>query len=163
MTVLDIQDEYVQSVFTGLEEFEKELEKEVPNPSRTRLISTTEEYSPTELSDMLQAFGSYVSTLTHMEALLEAQCHALKESYKTGISIAASRLESRTTTQSGREAEVLSGEELFRQTRRLQIDHESRLILIKGWRSSYDNAWATISRIISLRIGEASLQTGRHP
>lgn len=150
-------------VFKNLDQFELDLEQLVPNPGKQRLVDITREYTPTELSDILQAFGSYLATIHHMEGMIEAQCHALKEGLRTGLAVAATELESRTTTQSGREAEILASNDLFRHTRKMQIDHEATLLLLKGWRESYETAWSTISRIISLRIGEVSLSTGRHP
>ena len=147
--------------FDKLDAFEADLEKMMPNPGKVRLIDINKEYSPTELQDMLQHFGSYLATLHWNVAMIEAQTHALKESLKTGLQVRVVGADPKLTV-SAREAEVLAGDELLRDTRRLQIDNESVLILAKGWLSAYEAAYAAISRIVSLTIGEASLQTGRH-
>lgn len=151
------------SVFHSMDEFEEELEKEVPNPSKTRQIDINKEYTPTELRDLLQHFGSYLSTLHRIEARVEAQAHALKSGFNTAMAVAAARSQSKSTTVSAREAEVLVGNELLKQTRRMQIDQEAMHILIKGWVASYEAAYTAISRIISIELGEVALQTGRHP
>lgn len=151
------------SVFQQLDQYEVELAALVPNPSNTNLIELNREYTPTELQDLLQKYGSYLSTIHYIEGKLEAQCHAIKESFKTGVSVAMAESELSATSVTGKEAEVVAGSEIFRETRKLQIANESQLLLLKGWRESYETAWNTISRIITLRMGEAGLSTGRHP
>lgn len=149
------------TVFQQLDEFERELGEAVPNPGTGRLIDIDREYNPTELQDILQRFGSYLATLNVAVAKIEAQTHALKESYKTGMQVAVASRDPKATL-SARESEVLSAQELFRETRRLQISNEAILLLAKGWLASYEAAFQTVSRLITLRLGEASLATGRH-
>lgn len=152
------------SVFHKLEDFEAELEQLIPNPHKQRLIDLDTEYTPEDLENMLQKFGSYLASLHHTEGMLEAQCHALKQGLKTGmdIAIAQNSTINKIPTVSGRETAMLSGQEVFRDTRKMQIEFESTLLLVKGWRNAYEQAWTTTSRIISLRIGEAGLQTSRY-
>lgn len=150
------------SVYKRLDSFEKELENLVPHPGKQRLIDVNKTYTTVELRNMLQAFGSYLSTLHHMEGMIEGQCHALKEGFKTGLQVAVSEHESKNSTVSGKEGEVISKNDLLKQTRRMQIDQEACLAVVKGWRESYEQAWATVSRLITLELGEAELATGRH-
>lgn len=150
------------TVFKSLDEFVEYLKRFVPDPSEERLVAIDKEYNPIELQDLLQKFGSCLSILYREEGILEAHCVALKESYKAGISVAIAQSESKATTHIGKESEILAENNTFRNTRKLQIVAESQLELIKGWRHSYEWAWDTISRIISLRLGEASIATGRH-
>lgn len=142
-----------------LDEFEADLERMMPHPGKVRLLDLDREYTPTELRDLLQRFGSYLSNLHHLEAMIEAQGHALRESYKVSMGVAIRDLEAGTLRD--REAEVLSGSETFKQTKRMEIEHQSTLTLIKGWRVAYEQAWSTVSRLISLTIGEVQLQTSR--
>lgn len=149
------------STFKTLDEFEAELDKLVPNPANTRQIELDQEYTPEELRNLLQHFGSYLTTLNGLEARAEAQCHALKEGFNTGIKIAVANAADKKGTVSAREGDVLAASDLFKHTKRMQIDNESVLLLIKGRRSAYEEAWATTSRLISLMLGEVQLQTPR--
>lgn len=150
------------TTFKKIDEFEADLEKMVPHPVKSRLIDIDKEYLPSELSDLLQKFGSYLAILHHTEGVIEAQCHALKEGFKTGLSVATARHESKATAVTAKEAEVLAGNELLKQTRRLQINNEACLIIVKSWRQSYEQAFATASRLVTLMLGEAQLQTTRY-
>lgn len=151
------------TVFKDIDDYEREIGKIIPDPVKNPLIQTDHEYTPTELSDMLQQLGSYLSILYAHESKVEAHCNALREGFKTGLQVAMARYETESKTVKGQEAEILSGNELFLQTKRMEIKDESILLVISGWRKAYEQAYATISRIVSLRIGEVSLQTGRHP
>lgn len=151
------------TVFKDLEEFERDLEAQLPNPSKSRLIDTEREYSPKELNDAMQIFGGYLSILYHLEGKCEAQCHALKEGFKNGMIVAMARSPSASSTLTAKEGEILSENQLFSDTKKLQIKHESTLMLIQGWRKSYEQAFATISRIVTLRGSEAQFQTTRYP
>lgn len=151
------------TVFKDIDEIEIDLEKLMVHPGKERLIEIGKEYNPTELRDMLQTFGSNVSTLHVIEGKISGHCHGLREGFKTGMAIAIARLDSKAATITAKENEILDKQELFRDTKKLQIKNEACLELVQGWRKAYENAWSTVSRIISLEIGEASLQTGRHP
>lgn len=150
------------SVYESLHEYENDLKQQIPHPGEYRLLKLEGEYTPTELSDMLQHFGSYLATLHYLEGMLEAQCHALKEVFKTALQVSMASGESEAKTVAAREGEAIASNELLRETRRNQIEMEAKLLLLKGWREAYDIAWSTTSRIITLRGGELALQTGRH-
>lgn len=150
------------SVYKRIADFEQELTKLMPNPGNYRLIDLDKTYTTAELRDMLQRFGSYLSTLHHMEGLVESRCHALKEGLKTGLQVAMSQHEAKASSVAEKEGQVMFGSETLKQARRMQIDEEACLAIVKGWRQSYDQAWNTVSRLITLEIGEASLATGRH-
>jgi len=148
------------TVFNKIDEFEKELSRLVPNPDH--ILNTNKEYTPNELRDLLQRFGSYLSTLHNLEGKMEAQSHAVKEGYKAGMSVAVAKSESKATSVSGKENEVLANNEIFKDAKRMQIDYECQLLLLKGWRQAYEQGWATVSRLITITIGEANLQTSRY-
>lgn len=150
------------SVYKRLSDFEDELSALVPNPAKQRLIDVKDSYTTTQLRDMLQHFGSYLSTLHNMEGLVEARCHALKEGLKTGLQVAVSQSESKASSVTAREGEIMSTSEVFKMTRKMQIEEEACLLLVTGWRKSYEAGWNTISRLITQEMGEASLATTRH-
>lgn len=150
------------STFKKLDDVELDLERLMPNPGKVRLLDLEVEYSPYELRELLQRFGSYLATLHHMESLIEAQGHALKEGFNNGMKVAMAQTTSKETTVTGKESEILASNEVFKHTKRMQIDHEATLLLVKGWRQSYEQAWSTVSRLMSLVIGEAQLQTNRY-
>lgn len=137
-------------------DIEKELTSMgIPDPSKYRLISIDHQYTPSELRDLLQKFGSYLSNLFAVEQKLVAQNHALKEGLKTGLKVAMQNLEDKKGSVTDRESEVLSNNELLLNTRRLEIDTASLMELVSGWRKAYESAYATASRLITLMIGEA--------
>jgi hypothetical protein len=76
------------------------------------------------------------------------------------MSVATTKVEA--SSVSGKEALVLADNETFREIRKMQIENEAILLCLKGWREAYEAAYTSISRIVSLEIGEVSLQTGRH-
>lgn len=150
-----------QETFKKLDEVEAELEIQCPNPRKVRLIEIHKEYNPTEIQDMLQAFGSHIAYLTAFVATLEAQTHALKETYKAGIQVAVSKIDPKLSL-TAREGEVLATQDIFNSTKKLQIVNESALIMAKGWLEAYEAAYTTVSRMVTLLVGEQTLQTGRH-
>lgn len=150
------------TVFKNLDSFEQELRGMMDDPYSTRLYDWNKEYTPVELRDLLQKFGSHLATLHRLEGRITAQCVALKQGYQTGIKVALTRTDSRETTVSGREAEILANNDLFSNTKKIEIDNEALLEMIKGWRNAYQIAWETVSRIITLSGQEVAIQTSRH-
>jgi hypothetical protein len=143
------------TTFEKIDEVVQNLEKMgIPNPSGTYLIDINKEYSPEELRSLLQRFGSYLSILYGLEGKVEGQCHALKEGYKTGLQVALVRQTTNGKTVKDREGEIVSGNDMFLTTRRMEIDNESVLKVIQGYRKSYESAYNTISRLITLMLGE---------
>lgn len=144
----------VQLAQEKLDEFQKSLEMLVPNPSGYRLLDLNREYTPQELRDLLQKYGSYVATLCSLEGRLEAESVLVDKGLKTGLSVAVTQLDSKTTTVSGREAEILASNEMFRDLKKLQIYNEAYMALLKGWKDAYQQGYSTVSRLISLLLGE---------
>lgn len=140
--------------------FERDLAKMVPNPRQQRLLDLDKDYTEYELQGLLQKFGSYLATLDSMEGKMESECHLLKEGLKSGVAVLAAKSESKEKTITAREAEVLADSSGLRVIRKWQIENEACLLALKGWRRAYEDAYAATSRIISLRVGELSLQTG---
>lgn len=150
------------TVWAAVDEVEKSLETFMPNPAKTLLIEERE-YTPTELQDLLQKLGSHLATLHSLLGKNYATAHALKEGFNGAVKVGIAQLEgSKTRTVKDKEGQLMAGNELLRQTKRMQIQSDSVAIMLKGWVDSYEIAWQTISRIITLKMGEASLQTGRH-
>lgn len=144
-----------------VDDFEAGLEKLVVNPRKERILPIDREYTPVELRDMLQRFGSSLAILSSMEGKIESECHLLKEGLKTSTAITVVKEKPKTGSVSGDEAFVLEGSEALRHIRKLQIYNESVLLALKGWRRAYDDAYVSVSRMISIQIGELTLQTGR--
>lgn len=140
----------------------KDLEKIAPNPITTRVIEYDKEYTPQELRDLLQRFGSFLSTIHPLEARIEAECYAIREALKTGMAICIANLDEKGTVKD-REAMVMASNEGLRKTRMLQIDNESSLIIVQGWRKAYESAYSTTSRLITLALGEAEFMSSRVP
>lgn len=137
-----------------LDEFQKSLEMLVPNPSAYRLLDLNREYTPQELRDLLQKYGSYVATLCSLEGRLEAEYVLVDKGLKTGLAVAVSQLDSKTSTVSGREAEIYASNEMFRDLKKLQIYNEAYSSLLKGWKDAYLQGYSTVSRLVSLLLGE---------
>lgn len=157
------EDSYtLQNTYQKLDALVLDLEKIAPNPTKYRLIDLDKEYTPQELRDLLQKFGSYLSSIHPIEARIEAECHAIKEGLKTGLSIAVVK-EEKNGTIKDREAYVLSINEALKKTRMLQIDNESSLIIVQGWRKAYEAAYTCVSRIITLELGEMQFADSRTP
>lgn len=149
------------TVWAALDQIELSLEQHMPNPSKIALIEERE-YTPTELQDLLQKLGGHLATLHTLLGKNYATAHSLKEGFKGAIRVGMVDMETKETTIAGKEAELMAHSELLRQTKRIEIQSEASISLLKGWVDAYETAWQTISRIITLRMGEASLSTGRH-
>lgn len=149
------------TVFHSMEEVEQELEKIMPHPAKVALIEERE-YTPTELQDILQMLGGHLALLHSLVGKNIGSVHALKEGYNAAIKVGLVDVETSETTVTGKEGQLLFGNELLRETKRRQIQSEAVLAMLKGWIDAYDIAWQTVSRVITLRMGEASLSTGRH-
>lgn len=137
-----------------LDQFQAQLEQLVPNPSGYRLLDIGKEYIPTELRDLLQCYGSYLANLHALEGRIEAEALIVDRGLKTGLSVAVGQSDSKATTITAKEAEVFASNPAFRDLKKLQIYNDSYLALIKGWREAYSSAYATVSRLISLLLGE---------
>lgn len=143
--------------YQKIDGIEKELTAMgILDPSKYRLIDPEHQYTPDELRSLLQRFGSFLSNLHAIEQKLVAQNYALKEGLKTGLKVTASKTESKAKSVGDRDAEILSSNELLLETRRLEIDTGSLIELVSGWRKSYESAYATTSRLITLLLGEAA-------
>lgn len=143
----------VTSAQEKLDEFQKSLEMLVPNPSGYRLLDLNREYTPQELRDLLQKYGSYVATLCSLEGRLEAESVLVDKGFKTGLAVAITQLDPKATV-SAREAEILATNDTFRDLKKLQIYNEAYMALLKGWKDAYTQAYTTVSRLISLLLGE---------
>lgn len=144
-----------------LDDFQTRLETTVPCPYG-RTLELGRDYTSVELENLLQTFGAHLANLFATEGRIKAECHLLKEGYKNGMRVAVARHGSLAdTTVSGREGQILSENESFRNVLSLLIKNEAALELIEGWRRAYDQAYASTSRIVALQIGEMNMQSGR--
>lgn len=149
------EDYSIEGARLKLDEFQSQLEQLIPNPSTYRLLDLEKEYTPTELRDLLQRYGSYLSNLYALEGRIEAEALLVDRGFKTGLAVAVAQSESKTSTISGKEAEILASNSAFRDLKKLQIYNDSYITLIKGWREAYQQGYNTVSRLISLLLGEA--------
>lgn len=146
----------------SLDDFKESLGKMVPNPAACIWLEPNKEYMPVELRDFLQTFGGYLGTLYGIEGQIKAECHIIKEGLKTGLSVAMVNSEGKHPTVKDKEASVMAGNEMLLHYRKLQIQNEACLELVTGWRQSYDALYTAVSRIITIQMGELTLQTGRY-
>lgn len=149
------------SVFDEMDSVEASLEKEMLNPAKARLINHNQEYTGAELRAQLQYLGSCLSVLHATVAKTEAQGYALDESFKMGMKVAIKDVAGPTLAE--RESTVLTQNEVFRKTKKMGINHEALLILLKGWVKAYEAAYTAISRMLSMDLGEMGMQTSRLP
>lgn len=146
------------TVFKSLDELEAKLTKVMLNPDQQPLLDDRDK-SPSELSELIQRYGGYISYLQGIAGRLRAEALALRESYKTGMAVSTAAI--KTGSEKAKEAQVLESNELFRQTKRLEIQTEAALEMVEGWIKAYDIAWQSVSRTVTLHMGDVSLQTGR--
>jgi hypothetical protein len=147
----------IASARKDLDEFVKILEQIAPNPASNRLLAIDHEYSMVEIRDLLQHFGSYLASLIGIQGRIEAEQTIISKALKIGISIAILKPEIQSTTISGKEAELLSQDDGFAETKRLEIKNEARLTLVKSWVKAYEAAYTAASRIFSVDSTEANL------
>lgn len=150
------------SVFAAMEDVEHQLEQLMPNPGKHTLIERGKEYTPQELESLLQDFGGYLSLLHVMLGKNAGSAHALKQGYNASIQVGLANQEAKQGSVTAREGELLADNELLKQTKRMQIQSESIMEMLKGWVDAYENAWNTVSRMITVQMGEAAMSTNRH-
>jgi len=150
------------TVFKDIDAIEIELEREMLNPAKARLIEHNREYTPVELRGLLQLFGSNLAILHAIQAKTDAQGYALDESFKVGMKIAIKEIPGGDTIAS-KEGTILQQNALFKQTKRMAINHESVLITIKGWVKAYEAAYTAVSRMLSMDLGEMEMTSVRIP
>lgn len=151
------------TVYEKLDDYERTTLRAIcPSPGATPLLDIGREYTATELADLLQHFGSYLASIHYQEAMLGSKVHALKESYRTGMQVAMARQDTKSKSVGAAEGEILASNDQFSNLRKMQIEAEAALILVKGWIESYEAAYNTISRLITLHGVDVSLATGRH-
>jgi Arc/MetJ family transcription regulator len=151
------------SEFPVLSQWEAYLESRVPSPIKNRLIQVDNEFTLSELKDMLQILGSHIATLVAIAGKQQAECHLLKETFKKSMSRALANHRSEATQVTIKEAEVLEASEVLQLIKDDQLESEACFMFTKSWVDAYEDAYTSISRIVSVELGEASLQTGRHP
>lgn len=156
------EDFSIASARQKLDNFKDQLEKLVPNPGANRLLDLNREYTPDELRSLLQQFGSYISSLAAVVGQIEAEHLIVSEGLKTGMEIAMEQMELKGTTITQRKAELMANDSRFADLRKLEIMNEAMLALVRGWLKSYESAYASVSRIITLFIGETTVQSGRY-
>lgn len=146
--------------------FVVELAKICEDPSTVRLLKIGEEYTPEQLQELLQRYGSYIGSLINTEKKIGADIYLLKQSYRTGMDIAMAKevFPATVTAQRTREAFILAKDEMgapYRTAKTLLIKEEACYQVVKGWREAYEAAYAAVSRIVSLVVGEQGMQGGQ--
>ena len=148
------------TVYTRIQDFETELETIVPNPRSYRLLAIGEEYTIEQLGALLQNYGSYLSTLHSYKGIIKGQTHGLKQSFSEGLKVAMAQLGGGGTNAS-KEGQVMAENETLGLAKKMQIEQEAVFEVVDGWIDSYQIAWDTISRLITIHMGEVALQTNR--
>lgn len=143
---------------TFLADFETRLNDYVPNPTARRLVSGEVEYTPEELTGMLQAFSGYIASLSGLLGKMEAEDNIMKKGYRNTLRIAVAGFQSRANSVSGKEAEFLASDEgaTYRKVAGDIIKQESCMMLTRGWLKAYESAYTGISRVITVMESEAN-------
>lgn len=114
-----------------------------------------EEAGVDELTKALQWYGSWLGYLEAQVGVLLGRHVALKEGYESGLNVAMASLESGTAkTIKEKEGYVLASNVLLRQARYQLIETEVLLETARKHRDAFKTWWDTLSRIISVRLGE---------
>jgi len=149
------------TVFQDSAEWVKNLG--VPEPN-LETLPQGDNISTGELSELLQKFGAYLTYLETLMGQITSRRSTLKESYDAAMMVATSKLpDGSKLTERTKEATILQTNETLRQTKRLFIEEDAKLCIIKGLRDAYRICWDTCSRQITLRALEAQITTGRTP
>lgn len=141
-----------------LADFERRLNDYVPNPTMRRLVSGDVEYSPDELTALLQTYSGYIASLSGLLGKMEAEDNILKKGYKNTLRIAVAGFQSNTNSINAKEAEFLASPEgaPYRKVAGDIIKQESCLMLTKGWLKAYESAYTGISRVVTIVESEAN-------
>lgn len=154
-----IADFTIEEGRTFLADFERRLNDYVPNPTIRRLVTGDVEYSPDELTQMLQAYSGYIASLSGLLGKMEAEDNILKKGYKNTLRIAVAGFSSTANSVSGKEAEFLASDEgaSYRKVSGDIIKQESCLMLTRGWLRAYESAYTGISRVVTIMESEANV------
>lgn len=133
----------------------------IPMPDHKLLFGLADANDQT-LREMLMKFGGYISWLEAQIGMMEGRRSALKQGYDTAIMVATSRRRGIKATEKSKEADALSESETLRQTKRMQIEQDTLIATAKGMLEGYQRAWETVSRVVTIRMTEHELSTGRH-
>lgn len=147
----------VENARANLDQFEALLEASVPNPYKQRLLDLNHEYTMVELRQLLQQFSSYLASLCAVQGKVEAEYTLIKKGLKTGLDVASLDGNLKSSTVTGREAELILNNEDFAKLKRMEIYNEANLQLVNGWVKAYQAAYTGASRIFSVDSVEANL------
>lgn len=105
------------------------------------------------IGNYLSEFGSFYGYLEAQVGVLLGRYTALEEGYDSGLNVAMAKI-SEKTTQKEKEGMVLTNNTLLRQTRYQMIEAKVLLETARKHRDAYKVLWETVSRIISIKLGE---------
>lgn len=148
------------TVWANMEQVVEQLTQQIPDPNKVLLMEPGRDYALSELREKLQQFGGYLGFLNSLAGRIRGEENALNKGYKGAILVGTSEMKAGTET--AKEAHLLESSELLRQTKRLQINSESVLLMVEGWIKSYEKLWETTSRLITVQQIEAGITTNRH-
>lgn len=148
------------SVFKSLEDLQSEVRGIMKDPTLEPLLERRE-YTPLDIQQLLTVFGGCLAWLYVTEGKMEAQAHALKESYKKAV--ATQTVNIVANSEKAKEAKALEDSEILRQTGKMAIGFESLLIYVKGVAKAYQAAYDSLSRIVTVQELEANNTTSRIP
>lgn len=108
-----------------------------------------------DLARAMQEYGSFLGYLEAQVGVLLGRHIALKEGYESGINVAMWKIgKDAGNTVKEREGAILATNSLLRQTRYQMIEIEVLLETARKHRDAYKIFWDSVSRIISIRLGE---------
>src|SRR3990172_4331668 len=144
------------TVFKNQEDWYKAIG--IPKPEHN-LLDGLATAGAAQLSERLQEFGGYVAYLEAQLWALAGKRDALKSAYDAAVAIHTASIEEKAS-EKAKEAQVLSESETLRQTKRLYIEIDALYSTAKGMCEAYKKAWETVSRIVTIKLGEMETTAG---
>lgn len=154
--------------WTALDEQKKWLRflaQHVPFPQAPALPSI-DEMAPIDLQRKLQEFGGHLIWLNAMYGIIEGRQKALLETYDAMMTAAKGKYTDPKiySSEAAKAAAALGDPDTgpaLRTTKRRLIEAEAIYSAHKRLIDAYEHGWATISRQMSMTIGEMGLATHR--
>jgi hypothetical protein len=142
------------------------LAQHVPFPAGPEVLPRIDDMAPLDLQRKLQEFGGYLVWLNAMYGVIEGKQKALLETYDVMLTAAKGKFTDPKlySTESAKAAAALNDGEVgaaLRSTKRRLIEVEAVHAAHKRLIDAYEHGWNTISRQMSMTIGEMGLATHR--
>ena len=151
------------SVYDKQREWLDDVLRHIPWPDE-KALPPIDQMTNVTASKLLQEFGGYLAYLNANQGLLIGRSHALKEVFEASMAATKGRLSGDYKTEAAKEQAALNDPdvgEALREAKRRHIEIEACILSQKGMIAAYERLWETVSRQITLSIGEARLATDR--